>query len=95
MQHFWQAVSRSVETGLPIVSAGNAGVTGIVDSDGSVRVLKDESGAAMQCAPGVIVQNVNIPKKYQETLFVRYGNVPLVFLFVLSFVSFTIIKTWE
>lgn len=92
-QHFWQAVSRSVETGLPLVSAGNAGITGVVDSDGVVRLLKDETGAALQCASGVLVQDVMVPKKYRETLFVRFGNIPLVCLSVLSLIVLIISKT--
>lgn len=95
LQHFWQAVARSVETGLPLVTAGNAGVTGVVNLDRSADYLKDEDGRALQCAPGVFVQNVNVPKNYKETLYVRFGDAPLVGLFLLSIVSIIIIKTWE
>lgn len=95
MQHFWQAVARSAETGLPLVSVGNAGITGVVDLDGSVKILRDESGSPLQCDSGVMVQNVNVPKKYQETFYVRFGCVPLAGMFILSVISLIIIKTWE
>lgn len=95
LQHFWQAVARSVETGLPLVTAGNAGVTGVVNLDRSADYLKDEDGRALQCAPGVFVYNVNVPKNYKETLYVRFGDAPLVGLFLLSIASIIIIKTWE
>ena len=95
MQHFWQAVTRSVETGIPLVAAGNAGITGVVDLNGRSKILKDESGIPLQCAPGVLVQSVEVPKKYQETLYVRFGDVPLVGMFILSLMSLIIIKTWE
>ena len=95
MQHFWQAVARSVETGLPLVTAGNAGITGVVDLKGSFKILNDESGVPLQSASGVLVQNVEVPKKYQETFYVRFGCVPLVGMFILSLMSLIIIKTWE
>lgn len=93
MQHFWQAVSRAVETGLPLVCAGNAGVTGAVDSDGSVKMLKDGNGAPLQCAPGVFALDVKVPKKYKKTPYVLFGDFPLLGLFALSFVSLIVIKT--
>ena len=95
MQHFWQAVARSVETGLPLVTAGNAGITGVVNLDRTVDYLKDKNGNALQCAPGVLIKNVELPVASTKTLYVRLGDVPLVGLFILSILSSIIIKIWE
>jgi len=52
VQHSWQAVARSIETGLPVIRVGNSGVTGVITPDGRAswlsgadrRPLVDERG---------------------------------------------------
>lgn len=56
--HASQAVMRALETGLPVVRAGNSGVTGVILGDGSARWLRGKDGRQLVDAPGVMVETV-------------------------------------
>lgn len=58
--HASQAVMRALETGLPVVRAGNSGVTGVILGDGSQRWLRGKDGRLLVDAPGVMVETVAI-----------------------------------
>jgi apolipoprotein N-acyltransferase len=49
---------RALETGLPVVRAGNSGVTGVILGDGSARWLRGKDGRQLVDAPGVMVETV-------------------------------------
>ena len=84
--HFWQAVARSVETGLPLVCAGNAGVTGVVQPDGSVRCLEDEAtGKPLVASPGVMRADLKVSRLPVRTVYTRFGDKPLLVFAALAF----------
>ena len=95
MLHFWQAVARSVETGLPLVSAGNVGVTGVALPDGSVRYLENRTtGKPLMAAAGVMRETVDVSLLPIRTFYTRFGDLPLLCLaaMALGFVIFVNFK---
>ena len=86
MLHFWQAVARSVETGLPLVSAGNVGVTGVVRPDGFVRYLENRAtGKPLMAEAGVMRETIDVSLLPVRTLYTRFGDLPLLCLAALAF----------
>jgi apolipoprotein N-acyltransferase len=81
-QHAWQSVMRSIETGLPMVRAGNSGVTGSITSRGFTNWLYDGNGKLLVDAKGSQTVIVNVPKNPKKTLYVKLGDYPLMFLFL-------------
>jgi apolipoprotein N-acyltransferase len=92
-QHAWQAVSRAVETGLPVIRVGNSGVSGVIYPDGTSHWLEGEKkGELLVDKAGCGFAKVMLPKKDSKikTPYTRYGDIPLTVLFaiVLSFAFF-------
>ena len=86
-QHFSNAIFRAVEEGKNIIRSTNNGISAYIDSNGIV-VSKIES-----TKKGVI--EINNYKKFNETLFSKFGN--KIFFYVLLFYTVLIffIKRWE
>ncbi len=81
VQHAWQAVLRAIETGLPVVRAGNSGVTGVVYPSGRTRWLEDGEGRPLVDAAGTMVESVSVVASPALTPYVRLGDWPLAALF--------------
>lgn len=81
VQHAWQAVLRAIETGLPVVRAGNSGVTGVVYPSGRTRWLEDGEGRPLVDAAGTMVESVPVVASPALTPYVRLGDWPLAALF--------------
>ena len=89
VQHAWQSVARSIETGLPVVRVGNSGVTGSISPDGSATWLADAEGRPLvDVAATMCDQLTAIPRR--PTPYVRLGDKPLAAAFasVLALVWF-------
>ncbi len=86
-QHFAHTIFRSIEEGKNTIRSANNGISAYIDSNGVV-VSKIES-----TKKGVI--EINNYKKFNETLFSKFGN--KIFFYILLFYVFTIflIKRWE
>lgn len=80
VQHFEQSVFRAVETGLPLVRAGNTGVTGIVLPDGTRKTLDGPDGKPLVDAPGSMACTVRVPKNPAPTPYTSLGDIPLAVL---------------
>ncbi|MFN0265182.1 apolipoprotein N-acyltransferase [Tepidamorphus sp. 3E244] len=76
-QHLLQARLRAVEEGLPLVRAANNGISALVDARG--RIVASLPLNARNVIDG------NVPGAMPETLFVRLGVWPAVFILVLLF----------
>jgi apolipoprotein N-acyltransferase len=83
-QHAWQAVSRAVETGLPVIRTGNSGVSGTILPNGKPSWLTGSDGEILVDAAGVFVQTVFLCDNSGKdaTIYVRWGDKPLWTLFV-------------
>lgn len=73
-QHLRQARVRAVEEGLPVIRAANTGVSAVIDARG--RVLR-QLGIGQR---GVI--DAPLPPAGPETLYARYGEIPLAALMI-------------
>lgn len=87
MQHAWQAVARSVETGLPVVRVGNSGVTGTILPGGAATWLIDAKGRPLVDARGTMFDKVICPERQSHTPYVRFGDKPLFAAFVILFAA--------
>lgn len=84
VQHAWQSVARSIETGLPVLRTGNSGVTGSIAPDGGTQWLRGEKSLPLLDAQGAMVQRLSVPAKNRRpTLYVRLGDAPLAVAFAL------------
>ena len=83
-QHACQAVMRAVETGLPVLRVGNSGVTGVILPSGRAHWLTDGDGHPLVDQPGCQVESVPIRRNPSLTLYVRFGDWPLLTLFALA-----------
>lgn len=78
VQHAWQSVARAIETGLPVLRAGNSGVTGTVSPDGKAQWLRGAGAHVLLDEKGAMVQRIPMPaKRPAPTLYVRLGDAPL------------------
>ena len=89
-QHYWQSVARAVETGLPVLRAGNSGVTGVVSPGGSATLLVDSCGRPLVDERGAMFERV-MPAK-ASTIYVRAGDVPLAAIFSLLILGMILIQ---
>jgi len=71
-QHLLIARVRAIEEGLPIVRAANSGISGVIDAYGQMRARLDLDRRGFIDAP--------LPIALPETLYARWGNWLLVFL---------------
>ena len=92
LQHAWQAVARAVETGLPVVRAGNSGVTGVVSADGRASWLLDADGKALVDKAGTMFDKIDCPVRPAPTPYVRFGDKPLAIAFVLLISGMILVK---
>ncbi|WP_380056943.1 apolipoprotein N-acyltransferase [Falsihalocynthiibacter sp. SS001] len=83
-QHLAQARMRAIEQGLPLVRAANTGVSAMIDPQGRV-VAQLPLGVA-----GVL--DVELPRPNPATLFAKSGNLPMIALFLLSFLGLTLYR---
>ena len=91
-QHAWQAVSRAVETGLPVIRVGNSGVTGVIGVSGRARWLTDGAGRPLVDARGCQLETVQVRTAPRLTPYVRVGDWPLLVLFAASLVGLFMVK---
>ncbi len=104
IQHSWQSVARAIETGLPVVRAGNSGVTGVVYPDGRARWLADSAARPLVDARGTMCESIPIPKSanstthrsslitHRSTIYVKFGDAPLAVLFALLIAASILVK---
>ena len=91
-QHAWQSVARAVETGLPVVRAGNSGVTGTISADGAVQWLADASGRPLVDGRGTMCDVVSTAAVRGRTPYVCLGDVPLATAFALLIAAAFLVK---
>ena len=91
-QHAWQAVSRAVETGLPVVRVGNSGVTGVIEASGRARWLSDGAGRPLVDASGCQIETVQVRTAPRPTPYTRFGDWPLLVIFAASIVGLFMVK---
>lgn len=82
VQHAWQSVARSIETGLPVLRIGNSGVTGAISPTGARQWLCEAPGRPLVDEAGAMVHTVNVVKK-RPTFYAKTGDWPLATAFVL------------
>lgn len=75
-QHLAQARIRAIEMGLPMLRAANTGVSAVIDPSG--RILA-ELGLGQA---GFV--DARLPKALPETIYAKYGDLPVVGLLILS-----------
>ncbi len=104
IQHSWQSVARAIETGLPVVRAGNSGVTGVVAPDGKASWLADSSRHPLVDSPGTMCESIQIQKRknsaildskfliLNSTTYVSIGDWPLGILFALLITASILVK---
>lgn len=86
IQHFEQSVYRAIETGLPVLRTGNSGVTGAIMPDGSRRTLDGPDGRPLCDAAGAMTTTVEVEENPAPTVYVRFGDWPLLALFAAAIV---------
>ena len=91
IQHFWLAKQRAIETGIPMVRVSNSGISSLIAPNGKeIKSLKFGTSGYLE---------LKIPKKFKETLYLKFGEkiyylmtLILIFLFLTiklkSFFSF-------
>lgn len=86
LQHAWQATARAIETGLPVLRAGNSGVTGAIAPDGTAQWLSDADGTPLVDAAGAmtaVVECAPAGAARAATPYARWGDTPLAAAFLL------------
>ena len=84
LQHAWQAVARSAETGLPVIRVGNSGVTGTIVPWGRATWLIGEDGKPLVDEKGTMLDRVPyFPHSRVWTPYVDYGDAPLFVAFII------------
>ncbi len=86
-QHFSHTIFRAIEEGKNIIRSANNGISAYIDSNG-VTVSKLES-----TKKGVI--EINNYKKFNETLFSKFGNKIFFYILLFYVVTIFLIKKWE
>ncbi len=97
-QHAWQAVARSVETGLPVIRVGNSGVTTVYYPDGKCWQLEgDRKGYPLVDEKGCGYVKLAVPcgSSKVETPYVRFGDIPLAALFASVLVFAVPLRIWR
>lgn len=85
--HFWMAAARAVETGLPLVCAGNIGVTGVITPDGACSILTDTGTRRPRMGDaGVLCHTLKVPLTPSRTLYTRVGDLPILILAAVALV---------
>ncbi len=77
-QHLTQAIFRAVETGIPVIRSANTGFSGIVSPHGSIEGKTQLYSAS--------AQNLALPDKKNQLVFVQTFKYRLFLLFILFFV---------
>lgn len=87
-QHFDHARLRTVENGIPLLRACNTGITTGVDSLGRiVATLGDTTPESQWISEALYVET---PRYHYETLYSRFGDLPILLLCCLSLLLFLI-----
>ena len=86
-QHFSHTIFRAIEEGKNIIRSTNNGISAYIDSNG-VIISKLES-----TKKGVI--EINNYKKFNETLFSKFGNKIFFYILLFYVVTIFLIKRWE
>jgi apolipoprotein N-acyltransferase len=85
-QHFDHARLRTVENGIPLLRACNTGVTSSVDSLGRiVATLGDTTPESQWISEALYVET---PRYHYNTLYSRFGDLPIIILCCLSLLLF-------
>jgi apolipoprotein N-acyltransferase len=83
LQHAWQSVARSVETGLPVVRVGISGVTGTITPWGSATWLINAAGKPLVDEKGTMFDRLPYyPHSKTWTPYVILGDLPLLAAFL-------------
>ncbi len=93
-QHFWLAKQRAIETGIPMVRVSNSGISSLIAPNGKeIKSLKLGTSGSLE---------LKIPKKFNKTLYLKFGEkiyylvtLLLIFLFLIVKLknSFILIKS--
>ena len=86
-QHFSHTIFRAIEEGKNIIRSTNNGISAYIDSNGII-ISKLES-----TKKGVI--EINNYKKFNETLFSKFGNKIFFYILLFYVVTIFLIKRWE
>ena len=86
-QHFSHTIFRSIEEGKNIIRSANNGISAYIDSNGII-ISKLES-----TKKGVI--EINNYKKFNETLFSKFGNKIFFYIILFYVITIFLIKRWE
>lgn len=87
-QHFDHARLRTVENGIPLLRACNTGITSSIDSLGRIiATLGDGSPESQWIAEGLYVET---PRYHYDTLYSRFGDLPIILLCFLTLLLFLI-----
>ena len=86
-QHFSHTIFRAIEEGKNIIRSTNNGISAYIDSNGIV-ISKLES-----TKKGVI--EINNYKKFNETLFSKFGNKIFFYIILFYVITIFLIKRWE
>jgi len=66
VQHFWLAKQRAIETGIPLVRVSNSGISSLIAPNGKeIKSLKFGTSGFLES---------KIPKKFNETLYLKFGE---------------------
>ena len=82
LQHAWQSVARSIETGLPVVRVGNSGVTGTITSGGKAAWLINQTGRPLVDEKGSMFDRVEFRSQPAATIYMAVGDAPLFVAFI-------------
>ena len=90
-QHYANAILRSVETRLPMIRCGNSNYSVLIDQfgrtvDSVTKRVNPETGK-VELTPweqksASSVMTVKVPKNYEPTFYVKYGNVFVLLLWI-------------
>jgi apolipoprotein N-acyltransferase len=87
LQHAWQSVARSVETGLPVVRVGNSGVTGTITGGGKATWLINGRGKPLVDEKGTMLDRVRYDSGTRaHHPYVIFGDKPLFVAFLVLLV---------